>query len=79
MFAGTGTAIITPFAKDGSIDEDSLRRLVDFQEENGANVLVPCGSTGESATLSHKEHIHVLEIVLFCLGLYYDYWPGSDG
>lgn len=64
MFAGTGTAIITPFAKDGSIDEESLRRLVDFQEENGANVLVPCGSTGESATLSHKEHIHVLEIVI---------------
>ena len=64
MFAGTGTALITPFGKDGSIDEEALRRLVDFQEENGVNVLIPCGSTGESATLSHKEHVHVLEIVI---------------
>jgi 4-hydroxy-tetrahydrodipicolinate synthase len=63
MFAGTGTAIITPFAKDGSIDEDALRRLVRFQEDNGVNVLIPCGSTGESAMMSHEEHIHVVEIV----------------
>jgi len=63
MFAGTGTALITPFAKDGSIDEEALRRLVNFQEENGVDVLIPCGSTGESATLSHEEHIHVVEIV----------------
>ncbi len=63
MFAGTGTALITPFAKDGTIDEDALRRLVNFQEENGVDVLIPCGSTGESAMLSHEEHIHVVEIV----------------
>ncbi len=63
MFAGTGTAIITPFAKDGSIDEDALRRLVRYQEDNGVNVLIPCGSTGESAMMSHEEHIHVVEIV----------------
>jgi 4-hydroxy-tetrahydrodipicolinate synthase len=63
MFAGTGTALITPFAKDGSIDEEALRRLVNFQEENGVEVLIPCGSTGESAMLSHEEHIHVVEIV----------------
>ncbi|MBE6528804.1 MAG: 4-hydroxy-tetrahydrodipicolinate synthase [Thermoplasmata archaeon] len=63
MFAGTGTAIITPFAKDGSIDEDALRRLVRFQEDNGVDVLIPCGSTGESAMMSHEEHIHVVEIV----------------
>ncbi len=63
MFAGTGTALITPFKNDGSIDEEALRRLVRFQEENGANVLIPCGSTGESAMLSHEEHIHVVEIV----------------
>ena len=63
MFSGTGTAIITPFAKDGSIDEDALRRLVRFQEENGVNVLIPCGSTGESAMMSHEEHIRVVEIV----------------
>ena len=63
MFAGTGTALITPFDRYGEIDEEALRRLVDFQEENGVDVLVPCGSTGESATLSHSEHIHVVEIV----------------
>ena len=63
MFKGTGTAIITPFKKDGEIDVDALRRLVNFQEENGVDVLVPCGSTGESATLSHEEHIRVIEIV----------------
>jgi len=64
MFGGTATAIITPFKKDGSIDEDGLRRLVDFQEENGVTTLVPCGSTGESATLSHEEHIRVISIVI---------------
>ena len=63
MFRGTGTALVTPFSKDGSIDEDALRRLVRFQEENGVDVLLPCGSTGESAMLSHEEHIHVVEIV----------------
>ncbi len=63
MFAGTGTALITPFTKDGTIDEEALRRLVNFQEENGVDVLIPCGSTGESAMLSHEEHIHVVEIV----------------
>ncbi len=64
MFAGTATALITPFKKDGSIDEECLRRLVDFQEENGVNTLVPCGSTGESATLTHDEHLKVISIVI---------------
>ena len=63
MFEGTATALITPFNKDGSLDEEGLRRLVDFQEENGITTLVPCGSTGESATLSHEEHIRVVSIV----------------
>lgn len=63
MFEGTSTALITPFKKDGAIDEEGLRRLVDFQEENGVTTLVPCGSTGESATLSHEEHIRVVSIV----------------
>ena len=63
MFEGTATALITPFKKDGSIDEEGLRRLVDFQEENGVTTLVPCGSTGEAATLSHEEHIRVVSIV----------------
>lgn len=64
MFEGTATALITPFTKDGSIDEQGLRNLVDFQEENGVTTLVPCGSTGESATLSHEEHIRVISIVI---------------
>ncbi len=64
MFRGTATAIVTPFKKDGSIDEDGLRRLVDFQEENGVNTIVPCGSTGESAMLSHEEHVYVIKVVM---------------
>ncbi len=64
MFRGTSTAIITPFTKDNKVDEDGLRRLVEFQEENGVDTIVPCGSTGESAMLSHEEHIRVIEIVV---------------
>jgi len=64
MFRGTSTAIITPFTKDNRVDEEGLRRLVDFQEESGIGTLVPCGSTGESAMLSHEEHIRVIEVVV---------------
>jgi len=64
MFRGTSTAIITPFTKDNKVDEEGLRRLVDFQEESGIGTLVPCGSTGESAMLSHEEHIRVIEVVV---------------
>lgn len=64
MFSGTATAIITPFFKDGTIDEQGLRDLVDYQEEMGIETIVPCGSTGESATLSHDEHIEVIRIVV---------------
>ncbi|MCL1979394.1 MAG: 4-hydroxy-tetrahydrodipicolinate synthase [Methanomassiliicoccaceae archaeon] len=64
MFRGTSTAIITPFTKDNRVDEESLRRLVEFQEENGIRTIVPCGSTGESAMLSHEEHIRVIEVVV---------------
>lgn len=64
MFAGTGTALITPFAKDGSVDEEALRRLVNFQEDNGVNTLIPCGSTGESAMMSYEEHLHVISVVI---------------
>ncbi|MDO5853746.1 MAG: 4-hydroxy-tetrahydrodipicolinate synthase [Thermoplasmata archaeon] len=63
MFAGTGTALVTPFDRDGKVDEEALRRLVDFQESNGVDVLVPCGSTGESSMLMHDEHLRVIEIV----------------
>jgi len=64
VFTGTITALITPFRKDGSIDEDAFRRLITFQEENGVDAIVPCGSTGESATLSFDEHIRVVEIAV---------------
>jgi len=64
MFRGTSTAIITPFTRDNKVDEEGIRRLVDFQEENGIDTIVPCGSTGESAMLSHEEHLHVVEVVV---------------
>ena len=64
MFRGTITAIITPFNRDGSLDEGALRRLVAFQEEKGVDAIVPCGSTGEAATLSFAEHTRVVEIAV---------------
>ena len=63
MFEGILTALVTPF-RDGEIDEDALRELVDFQIKSGVQGLVPCGSTGESATCSHEEHRRVVEIVV---------------
>jgi len=62
-FPGTLTALITPFA-DGKIDAAAVERIVDDQIANGSNGLVPCGSTGESATLSHDEHIEVIKLVV---------------
>jgi 4-hydroxy-tetrahydrodipicolinate synthase len=61
---GTYTALLTPFAEDLSVDEECLRKFVDFQVENGVRGLVPCGTTGEAATLSTEEHKHVLEVVI---------------
>jgi len=61
---GCGTALVTPFKEDLSIDEDALRRFVDFQITDGINFLVPCGTTGESVTLSDEEQRRVVEIVL---------------
>ncbi len=60
---GTFTAIVTPFRRDGSLDEAALRTLVDRQIEGGVDGLVPCGTTGESATMSTEEKIRVIEIV----------------
>ncbi len=60
---GTFTAMITPF-KDGLINESKLREMVEFQIENGITGLVPCGTTGESPTLSHEEHRRVINIVI---------------
>ncbi len=64
LFQGCGTAMVTPFRKDGSLDEHTLRSLVKRQIEDGINFLVPCGTSGESPTLSHKEHLRVVEITL---------------
>ncbi len=63
-FRGTGTALVTPFKKNGSIDEQALRRLVDFQIAGGVEALIPVGTTGESPTLTYKEHYRVFDIVI---------------
>ena len=61
---GCGTALATPFASSGAIDETALRRFVDWQIDEGIDFLVPCGSTGEAATMSLAEHRRVVEIVV---------------
>ncbi len=63
MFEGVFTALVTPF-RDGELDEPALRHLVEHQIESGVDGVVPCGSTGESATLSHAEHCRVVEVVV---------------
>jgi 4-hydroxy-tetrahydrodipicolinate synthase len=63
MFKGSYVALVTPF-KNGKVDSARLKWLVDFQVEQGTEGLVPCGSTGESATLSRDEHKHVIEVVI---------------
>jgi 4-hydroxy-tetrahydrodipicolinate synthase len=64
MFTGTGTALVTPFRQDGSLDESTLRALVKRQIDAGIDFLVPCGTTGESPTLTHEEHLRVVEIAV---------------
>ena len=63
MFKGAIVAIVTPF-KNGRVDEEKLRELIEFQIENGTDGIVPCGTTGESPTLSHEEHDRVIEITV---------------
>jgi 4-hydroxy-tetrahydrodipicolinate synthase len=65
---GCGTAIVTPFNEDLSVDEESLRRFVDFQISEGIDFLVPCGTTGESVTLSPDEQRRVVEVVVQASG-----------
>jgi 4-hydroxy-tetrahydrodipicolinate synthase len=64
LFQGCGTAMVTPFRKDGSLDEITLRSLVKRQIDEGINFLVPCGTTGENPTLTRQEHLRVVEITL---------------
>ncbi|MGB3365451.1 MAG: 4-hydroxy-tetrahydrodipicolinate synthase [Thermodesulfobacteriota bacterium] len=63
MIHGSIVAIVTPF-RDGKIDEDALKNLIEFQIENGTHGIVPCGTTGESPTLSHEEHEYVIELTV---------------
>src|SRR3990172_2672777 len=63
MLKGAITAIVTPF-KNGALDEEAYRQLIEFQIQGGIHGIVPCGTTGESATLSHTEHKRVVEICL---------------
>jgi len=64
MFTGCGTALVTPFRRDLSLDEATLRKLVRRQIQAGINFLVPCGTTGENPTLNRAEHLRVVEITL---------------
>src|SRR6201987_5470425 len=64
MFTGCGTAMVTPFQRDGSLDEATLRKLILRQIEAGIDFLVPCGTTGESPTLTHEEHVRVVAITV---------------
>ena len=61
---GCGTALVTPFGQDGSIDEAALRNLVAWQVESGVDFLVPCGTTGETPTLSHDEWLFVIDTTI---------------
>ncbi|MBI4262829.1 MAG: 4-hydroxy-tetrahydrodipicolinate synthase [Acidobacteria bacterium] len=63
-FTGVGTALVTPFKKDGSVDEAAVRRLVKRQIEAGVHFVSPCGTTGEAPTLSHAEKLQVVELVV---------------
>jgi 4-hydroxy-tetrahydrodipicolinate synthase len=63
MIYGSIVAIVTPF-KNGSVDENALKNLIEFQIDNGTHGIVPCGTTGESPTLSHEEHEYVIELTV---------------
>jgi 4-hydroxy-tetrahydrodipicolinate synthase len=61
---GCGTALVTPFSQDGAVDEKALRNLVTWQVESGIDFLVPCGTTGETPTLTHDEWLHVIDVTI---------------
>ena len=64
MFKGSIVAMITPFDEHNQIDAEGIKRLVEFHIENGTNAIVPCGTTGESPTLTHEEHKKVIELTI---------------
>ena len=61
---GCGTALVTPFRKDGSIDDECFKKLVERQIKNGVKLLIPCGTTGESATMSEEEDSHIIRMTI---------------
>jgi 4-hydroxy-tetrahydrodipicolinate synthase len=61
---GCGTALVTPFSQDGAVDENALRNLVAWQVESGIDFLVPCGTTGETPTLTHDEWLRVIDVTI---------------
>jgi 4-hydroxy-tetrahydrodipicolinate synthase len=75
---GCGTALVTPFRVDGSIDEEALRGLVHWQVESGIDFLVACGSTGEAATLDEDEWLHVIRTVIDAAGGRVPVWAGCS-
>src|SRR5258705_5208038 len=64
MFGGLGTALVTPFRADGSLDEPAFAKFVEWQITEGVQFLVPCGTTGENPTLTPDEHRRVVEIAV---------------
>ena len=64
IFVGAGVAIVTPFKEDGSVNYDKFAQLIEFQIENGTDAIIVCGTTGESSTLTHEEHLAVIK---FCV------------
>src|SRR5213593_1414402 len=61
---GCGTALVTPFTQDGAVDETALRNLVSWQVESGIDFLIPCGTTGETPTLTHDEWLRVIDVTV---------------
>ena len=64
IFTGSGVAIITPMNQDGSINYAELEKLIEFQIQNGTDAIITCGTTGESATMSHEEHCEVIRFTI---------------
>ncbi len=64
VFKGAGVAIVTPFHEDGSVDYETFAELIEYQIENGTDAIIVCGTTGESSTLSHEEH---LDVIRYCV------------
>jgi len=64
LFRGAMTALVTPFDRSGRVDEEHLKRIIDFQIKGGIDAIVPCGTTGEASTLDYEEHFRVCELTV---------------